>query len=46
MYILYFYLTGAGVVPNLAATPAASPYAHPLRQLSTVVTTVNLSLSN
>jgi hypothetical protein len=44
--ILYFYLAGAGIVPNLAATAAVPLSAHPLRRRFAVLTTTTLSLSN
>jgi hypothetical protein len=44
--ILYIYLTGAGIVPNLAATAAAPLSAHPLRRCFAVLTTTTLPLSN
>jgi hypothetical protein len=44
--ILYFYLTGAGIVPNLAATAAVPLSAHPLRRRLALLTTTTLPLSN
>ena len=44
--ILYFYLTGAGVVPNLAATAAMPLSAHPLRRRLALLTTTTLFFSN
>jgi hypothetical protein len=44
--VLNSYLTGAGVVPNLAATAAAPLCAHPLRRCLTVLTTTTLPCSN
>jgi hypothetical protein len=44
--ILYFYLTGAGIVPNLAAIAAVPLSAHPLRRRFAVLTTTTLPLSN
>jgi hypothetical protein len=46
IYILYFYLAGAGVMPNLAATAAASLCAHPLRRRLAVPTSTTLLFSN
>jgi hypothetical protein len=46
IYILYFYLTSAGVIPNLAATAAVPLSAHPLRRRFAVLTTTTLPLSN
>jgi hypothetical protein len=37
IYILNFYLAGAGVVPNLAITAAAPLCAHPLRRRLTLL---------
>ena len=40
IYVLYFYLIGAGVVPNLATTAVVPLYAHPLcRRLALLITT-------
>jgi hypothetical protein len=44
--ILYFYLTGAGIVPNLAVTAAAPFSAHPLCRRLAILTTTTLPLSN
>jgi hypothetical protein len=44
--ILYFYLIGAGIVPNLAATAAVPLSAQPLRRRFAVLTTTTLLLSN
>jgi predicted small integral membrane protein len=44
--ILYFYLTGIGIVPNLAATAAVSLSAHPLCRRFAVLITTTLPLSN
>jgi hypothetical protein len=44
--ILYFYLIGTGIMPNLAATAAVPLSAHPLCRRFTVLTTTTLSLSN
>jgi hypothetical protein len=46
IYILYFYLAGAGIVPNLAATAAVPLSAHPLCRRFAVLTTTTLPLSN
>jgi hypothetical protein len=46
IYILYFYLVGAEVVPNLAATAAAPLYAQPLRRRLTILTPSTLYFSN
>jgi hypothetical protein len=44
--ILYFYLAGAGIVPNLAVIAAVPLSAHPLRRRFAVLTTTTLPLSN
>jgi hypothetical protein len=44
--VLYFCLTGAGVVSNLAATTAAPLCAHPLCRRLAVLTTATLLFSN
>jgi hypothetical protein len=44
--VLYFYLTGARIVFNLAATTAAPLCAHPLRRRLTLLTTTTLLFSN
>jgi hypothetical protein len=46
IYIYYFYLIGAGVMPNLAATTAAPLYAHSLRRRLALLTTTTLLFSN
>jgi hypothetical protein len=46
IYILYFYLVGVGIMPNLAASAAAPLCAHPLRRRLTVLTTTTLLYSN
>jgi hypothetical protein len=46
IYILYFYLAGAGVVSRLTATAAVPLSAHPLRRRFAVLTTTTLPLSN
>jgi hypothetical protein len=46
IYILYFYLIGVRVMPNLAATAAASLYAHSLRRRLTILTPTTLLFSN
>jgi hypothetical protein len=44
--ILYFYLTGAGIIPNFAAIAAVPLSAHfPCRYFAIIITTT-LSLSN
>jgi hypothetical protein len=44
--ILYFYLAGAGIVPNLAATATVPLSAHPLYRRFAVLITTTLPLSN
>jgi hypothetical protein len=44
--ILYFYLAGVGIVPNLAAIAAVPLSAHPLCRRFTVLITTTLPLSN
>jgi hypothetical protein len=44
--ILYFYLTGAGIVPNLAITAVVPLSVHSLRRRFAVLITTTLSLSN
>jgi hypothetical protein len=46
IYILYFYLIGAGIVPNLAAIAAAPLSAHSLCRCFAVLITTTLLLSN
>ncbi|OCK72665.1 hypothetical protein K432DRAFT_412252 [Lepidopterella palustris CBS 459.81] len=45
VYILYFYLAGAGVMPNLTVTAVVPLYAHPLYYLLTIVITTTLPYS-
>jgi hypothetical protein len=44
--ILYFYLAGAGIVPNLTAIAAVPLSAHPLYRRLTLLTTTTLSFGN
>jgi hypothetical protein len=46
LYILYFHLAGAGVMPSFAATAAASLYAHSLCRRLTLLTTTTLLFSD
>jgi hypothetical protein len=46
IYILYFYLIGAGIVPNLAIIAIVPLSAHSLRRRFTILRTTTLSLSN
>jgi hypothetical protein len=46
LYILYFYLVGAGLMPSFAATAAASLYAHSLRRRLALLTTTTLLFSD
>jgi hypothetical protein len=46
IYILYFYLVGAGIMPNLAVTAIVPLCAHPLRRRLAVPTTTTLLFSN
>jgi hypothetical protein len=46
IYIYYFYLTDARVIPNLAATTAAPLCAHSLRRCLALLTTTTLLFSN
>jgi hypothetical protein len=46
IYILYFYLATAGIVPNLAITAAVPLSVHPLYRRFAVLITTTLSLSN
>jgi hypothetical protein len=46
IYILYFYLIGAGIMPNLTAIATASLCAHFLRRRLAVPTTTTLLFSN
>jgi hypothetical protein len=45
-YILYFYLAGAGIMPNFAATAAVPLSAHSLCRRFAVLITTTLLLSN
>jgi hypothetical protein len=46
IYIYYFYLTGARVIPNLTAITAAPLYAHSLCRRLALLTTTTLLFSN
>ena len=46
IYVLYFYLAGAGVVSTLTATPAALSNAHPLCRRLALTITPTLLFSN
>jgi hypothetical protein len=46
IYIYYFYLAGAGVIPNLAAPAAAPLCAHSLCRRFALLTTTTLLFSN
>jgi hypothetical protein len=46
IYIYYFYLKGAEVMPNLAATAAAPLCAHSLYRRLALLTTTTLLFSN
>jgi hypothetical protein len=46
IYILYFYLTGTGIVPNLTAIAIVPLSAHPLCRRFAVLITTTLPLSN
>jgi hypothetical protein len=46
IYIYYFYLAGAGVMPNLTVTAAAPLCAHPLRRRLALLTATTLLFSN
>jgi hypothetical protein len=46
IYIFYFYLVGAGIVPNLAATAVVPLSVYPLCRRFAVLTTTTLLLSN
>ena len=46
IYILYFYLARARVVPNLTTTAVAPLCAHPLRRRLAILTTTTLLYSN
>jgi hypothetical protein len=44
--ILYFYLTGAGIIPNLTAIATVLLSAHLLYRYFAIITTTTLLLSN
>jgi hypothetical protein len=46
IYVPYFYLTGARIMSNFAATTAAPLYAYPLRRRLALLTTTTLLFSN
>jgi hypothetical protein len=46
IYILYFYLIGAGIMPNLTVTAIVPLYVHPLRRRLTILMTTTLLSSN
>jgi hypothetical protein len=46
IYIYYFYLAGAGVMPNLAATAVAPLCAHPLCRRFALLIITTLLFSN
>jgi hypothetical protein len=46
IYILYLYLTCAGVVPYLTTITTVPLCAHPLRRRFAIITTITLPFSN
>jgi hypothetical protein len=46
IYILYLYLTCAGVIPYLATITTVPLRAHPLRRRFAIITTITLPFSN
>ena len=46
IYVLYFYLEGAGVISNLTATPTVLSNAHPLCRRLALTITPTLLFSN
>jgi hypothetical protein len=46
IYILYFYLIGAGIIPNLTITAIAPLYAYSLRKYLIISITTTLLFSN